>query len=66
MGIINVGNGYATGKGFISNSTIIIESMGKVGMISKADIIYKDNENIEVSDNENVLAKVMNSLEEVC
>lgn len=65
MGIINVGNGYATGKGFISNSRIIIESMGKVEMISKADIIYKDNENIEVSDNENVLAKVMNSLKEV-
>ena len=64
-GMINIGNGYATGKGFITNAKITVERMKKTGELLEADIVYKGNENIEVSDQDNVLSDIMNSLMEV-
>ena len=63
--MINIGNGYATGKGFITNAKITVERMKKTGELLEADIVYKGNENIEVSDQDNVLSDIMNSLMEV-
>lgn len=66
LGVINIGNGYATGKGFIRNAQILIQRNDINGRKREASICYDTEGNGTVADTSGLIKEMMNALKGAC